>query len=155
MEARKEYDNEEKVVALIEVTVTPQRGVGYDNLHFVAIQGVAWIALMNEYIAIQLLALHIHRTRGSHIDHTLVVWHLAATKVIVAFALALDIALLEQGVKNMLCEVATLFVRTTRCGSQSLERKLALRHLSEYAYNKARAVTERLAPILFTLSCHN
>lgn len=32
MEAHKEYNNEEKVVALIEVKVTPQRGVGYDKI---------------------------------------------------------------------------------------------------------------------------
>lgn len=32
MEANREHNNEEKVVALIEVKVTPQRGVGYDKI---------------------------------------------------------------------------------------------------------------------------
>lgn len=32
MEGNREHNNEEKVVALIEVKVTPQRGVGYDKI---------------------------------------------------------------------------------------------------------------------------
>lgn len=32
MEVNREHNNEEKVVALIEVKVTPQRGVGYDKI---------------------------------------------------------------------------------------------------------------------------
>ncbi len=32
MEANREHNKEEKVVALIEVKVTPQRGVGYDKI---------------------------------------------------------------------------------------------------------------------------
>ena len=32
MEANREHNNDEKVVALIEVKVTPQRGVGYDKI---------------------------------------------------------------------------------------------------------------------------
>ena len=118
------------------------RGVGNDNLHAVAIQSVACVALMHKYIAIQSLALHIHSPRRGHIYHTLVVRHTTATQVVLPAPLHLDMALFEQGVENMFCDVAPIAVGTARCGSKIFECKPLVGHLAKCVYDKSRTVVK-------------
>ena len=67
---------------------------------------------------------------------------LATAQMVLSFALCLDIALFEQGVENMFCEVATFTVCSARCGSEIFECKPLFGHLTKGIHDKSRAVIE-------------
>ena len=95
-------------------------------------------------ITLQLLDNNVRRTRGDHIDRTLVVGKLCHRELILVAAVAINEALGNKRINNIAHHISSLLRVAARHCHQLFEREDTFGKLSEHIYDKRRANALRI-----------
>ena len=121
--------------------------VHHGHLHAVAVEGVGGVALIDENIVFEPFDPHVHRARGGHVGHALVVGQVLLREAVLLPCALLDDPLLEEPPEDFERLAAALLRGASRGRGQVLERELVVGSLAEKIQYHGRPVRLRRASL--------